>query len=236
MIVVAEYIWVDGTQPTQKLRSKTKVFEYSGSSQELWLGDFPDWTFDGSSTNQATGDRSDCILKPVFFTFDPTRDKNHERVSCLVLCEVYNADESPHSTNTRALLRVAAEETNTQDPLFGIEQEYTMFKDGRPLGWPLGGYPPQQGPFYCGVGSDEVFGRELVEEHLAACLDSGIKVCGINAEVMPGQWEYQVGTSDALTVSDHLWVSRWLLYRLGEKRGITVRLDPKPEKWWNEQR
>ena len=229
MIVVAEYIWIDGTQPTQKLRSKTKVFKTVEDIESIWLGSFPDWTFDGSSTGQASGDKSDCVLKPVFFTFDPTREKNHERVSCLVLCEVFNSDGTPHLTNTRALLRdVATKAVVDYDPLFGIEQEYTMFKDGRPLGWPLGGYPPQQGPFYCGVGADEVFGRDLVEEHLAACLDSDIEVCGINAEVMPGQWEYQVGTSDALTVSDHLWVSRWLLYRLGEKHGITVRLDPKP--------
>jgi glutamine synthetase len=61
------------------------------------------------------------------------------------------------------------------------------------MGWPEGGYPAPQGPFYCGVGSDEVFGRQMVEEHLAACIDAGLMIYGINAEVMPGQWEYQVG-------------------------------------------
>jgi glutamine synthetase len=224
--IVAEYIWVDGTLPTQKLRSKTKIFSHEGS--QIGIESFPQWTFDGSSTGQATGDKSDCVLIPVSFIFDPTRNKNHERVSCLVLCEVFNSDGSPHETNTRALLRTAVNQTLDQEPLFGIEQEYTMFKDGRPLGWPTGGYPPQQGPFYCGVGSDEVFGRDLVEEHMAACLDSRLAICGINAEVMPGQWEFQIGTADALTVSDHLVFARWLLYRIGENHGINVKLDPKP--------
>lgn len=228
MNIVAEYIWVDGTQPTQKLRSKTKVFTYTNGSKPFEISDIPRWTFDGSSTGQATGDKSDCLLIPIRFILDPTREKNHERIHLLVLCEVFTAEGNPHPSNTRANLRDVVAKTLEHEPLFGIEQEYTMFKDGRPLGWPIGGYPPQQGPFYCGVGSDEVFGRELVEEHMAACLDSRILLCGINAEVMPGQWEFQVGTADALTVSDHLIFARWLLYRIGEKHGITCKLDPKP--------
>lgn len=228
MRIVSEYIWVDGSSPTQKLRSKTKVHDMDIENKTISPDDFPEWTFDGSSTGQATGDRSDCILKPVNVIFDPTRSPNHERVHCLVLCEVFNADGTPHPTNTRSKLRDVVRATYDFEPLFGIEQEYTMFKDGRPLGWPTGGYPPQQGPFYCGVGSDEVFGRELVEDHLAACLDSRLLICGVNAEVMPGQWEFQVGTGDALTVSDHLIFARWILYRIGERHGIVVKLDPKP--------
>jgi len=228
MNIVAEYIWQDGSHPTHKLRSKTKILQYSDANKPFGIEDIPRWTFDGSSTGQASGDRSDCLLIPARFTLDPTREKNHERVHILVICEVFTADMKPHESNTRSKLREVVEKTLDHEPLFGIEQEYTMFKDGRPLGWPTGGYPPQQGPFYCGVGSDEVFGRELVEEHMAACLDSRIALCGINAEVMPGQWEFQIGTADALTVSDHLIFARWLLYRIGEKHGITVKLDPKP--------
>ena len=225
MKIVAEYIWNDGTTPTQKLRSKTKIFETFESN--CALSSFPDWTFDGSSTGQATGDRSDCILKPVKFVRDPTRNANGFE-AYLVLCEVLNPDGTSHSTNTRALLRAAYQDTKQFEPLFGIEQEYTMFKDGRPFGWPTGGYPPNQGPFYCGVGSDEIFGRELVEDHLNACISAGLPLCGINSEVMPGQWEFQVGTVDALDVADSLILARWILYRLGEKHGVTVKLDPKP--------
>ena len=222
MKIVAEYIWQDGTKPTHKLRSKTKVL-----SAESWDGSFPDWTFDGSSTSQAPGDKSDCVLRPVKSILDPTR--NITNAKCyLVLCEVLNSDGTPHETNTRAQLRNVASQVESQRPLFGIEQEYTMFKDGRPFGWPTGGYPPQQGPFYCGVGSDEVFGRDLVEEHLAACVAADLPICGINSEVMPGQWEFQVGPCEPLEISDSLILSRWILYRLGEKHGITVKLDPKP--------
>jgi len=228
MNIVAEYIWQDGTLPTHKLRSKTKIFQTPASGKSLTIADIPQWTFDGSSTGQATGDRSDCILVPVSMIFDPTREKNHERIHILVLCEVFNSDGTPHATNTRVGLRDVVTKTLDHEPLFGIEQEYTLFKDGKPLGWPTGGYPPQQGPFYCGVGSDEVFGRELVEEHMAACLDSRLAICGVNAEVMPGQWEFQIGTADAITVADHLIFARWLLYRIGEKHGVVAKLDPKP--------
>lgn len=225
MKIIAEYIWSDGSTPTQKLRSKTKIFEIP--EYNISLDKFPEWTFDGSSTGQASGDKSDCILKPIKFVRDSTR--NSQGALCyLVLCEVFNADSTPHVTNTRARLRDVYEATKQEEPLFGIEQEYTMFKDGRPFGWPTGGYPPNQGPFYCGVGSDEVFGRELVEEHLNACITSGLPICGINSEVMPGQWEYQVGAVNALDVADGLILSRWILYRLGEKHGVTVKLDPKP--------
>lgn len=222
MKIIAEYVWSDGTVPTQKLRSKTKIL--NGADFD---GAFPEWTFDGSSTGQASGDKSDCVLKPVKWVKDPTR--NVEGAHCyLVLCEVFTAAGTPHHTNTRALLREVDSATKDQEPLFGIEQEYTMFKDGRPFGWPTGGYPPNQGPFYCGVGSDEVFGRELVEDHLTACIAADLPICGINSEVMPGQWEFQVGPSSALDVADGLVLARWILYRLGEKHGVTVKLDPKP--------
>ena len=123
---------------------------------------------------------------------------------------------------------------NDQDPWFGIEQEYTFFRGRSPLGWPEGGYPAPQGPFYCGVGADEVFGREIVEEHMAAWLHAGITLSGINAEVMPGQWEFQIGPEGALKVGDQVWLARWLLYRIAEDYGVSATLHPKPVKGdWN---
>ncbi len=218
----AEYIWIDGTEPTPLLRSKTRVL---ADGAEL-----PEWSFDGSSTNQADGHDSDCLLRPVFTCADPIRGGG----DVLVLCEVLNTDGSPHRTNTRALLRAAMEVHADEEAWFGIEQEYTMFQGSRPLGWPEGGYPAPQGPFYCGVGADEVFGREIVEEHMQACIDAELMLYGINAEVMPGQWEFQIGTGDPMTVSDHLIVARWLLYRIGEDYGVSVTLHPKPVRGdWN---
>ncbi|HEX2315186.1 MAG TPA: glutamine synthetase [Thermomonospora sp.] len=218
----AEYIWIDGTEPTAMLRSKTKIL---ADGAEL-----PTWGFDGSSTNQAPGEHSDCVLKPVFVCPDPIRGGDHK----LVLCEVYLPDGTPHPTNTRARLAPVAEKFAGQEPIFGIEQEYTFFQAGRPLGFPETGFPAPQGPYYCGVGADEVFGREIVEKHLDACLAAGLPISGINAEVMPGQWEFQVGPAGPLEVSDALWVARWLLYRIAEDHNVAATLDPKPAKGdWN---
>ncbi|NED89794.1 glutamine synthetase, partial [Streptomyces sp. SID11233] len=137
----------------------------------------------------------------------------------LVLCEVLDTDLTPHPSNTRAELRSVVERFGAQEPVFGIEQEYTFFRGSRPLGFPENGFPAAQGGYYCGVGADEIFGREIVEAHLAHCLAAGLGICGINAEVMPGQWEFQVGPLSPLEVSDQLWVARWLLYRTAEDFG-----------------
>jgi glutamine synthetase len=218
----AEYIWIDGTEPTARLRSKTKIMDGKG--------DLPIWGFDGSSTNQAPGKNSDCVLKPVFSCPDPVRGGS----DVLVMCEVLLTDMTPHPTNTRAQLRPVAEKFANQAPLFGIEQEYTFFEDGRPHGFPVGGFPAPQGFYYCGVGADEVFGRPVVERHLDLCLQAGLSLSGINAEVMPGQWEFQVGPLSPLEVSDQLWMARWLLYRVAEDFGISATLDPKPVQGdWN---
>jgi len=225
--IIAEYIWIDGNKPTSKLRSKTKVLDKTIYNLEQ----IPEWSFDGSSTKQAEGNSSDCMLKPVFFVKDPVRGGEN----ILVLCEVYNADGTPHISNTRAKLRAIAEKYKSQEPWFGIEQEYTFFEGPtRPLGWPERGFPAPQGGYYCGVGSDEVFGREIVEAHMKACLDIGLSFCGINAEVMPAQWEFQIGTLGSLEVSDQIWIGRWLLYRIAENYGVNATLYPKPVKGdWN---
>jgi len=222
----AEYIWIDGNMPTAKLRSKTKVIE----GEVKGLSDLPEWGFDGSSTLQAEGHFSDCLLRPVSFYADPLRGGN----DLLVMCEVFNADGSVHESNNRAALRELAEKYKAEECWFGIEQEYTFFDGIKPLGWPDNGFPAPQGGYYCGVGSDEVYGRDIVEDHMEACLQAGVKVSGINAEVMPGQWEFQVGPCGPLDVSDQLWISRWLLYRIGEDYEVSATLDPKPVKGdWN---
>jgi len=218
----AEYIWIDGSEPTQFIRSKTKVIEKNDSPSV--------WGFDGSSTNQAVGSDSDCVLNPVYTCPDPLRSEG----DILVLCEVLNINMSPHSSNQRSKCLDIFNKYSIHEPWFGIEQEYTFFDGSRPLGWPLNGFPAPQGGYYCGVGANEVFGRDIVEDHLEACLKAGIKISGINAEVMPAQWEFQVGPLDPVAVSDQLWVARWLLYRIAEDYGITVTLDPKPVKGdWN---
>lgn len=231
MLGCAEYIWLDGDKPTQQLRSKTRIVEIN-NPELVSIDDFPKWSYDGSSCNQASGDDSDLILEPCNVVPDPIRGIGNY----LVLCEVHDARGGPHETNQRAKLRQALEEVGGEsDPWFGFEQEYTLYQGHCPLGWPEDGYPGPQGPFYCGVGADRVFGREIVEEHTAACLEANLAIYGTNAEVMPGQWEFQIGYRgvdsdqiDALNLCDHLWLARWLLHRIAEDSGVVVSLDNKP--------
>ncbi len=219
----AEYIWIDGTKPFPQLRSKTRILA-DGKTP-------PIWGFDGSSTNQAPGDNSDCVLNAVFQCPDPIRGGDN----ILVLCEVLLPDRSPHPSNTRASCVATAEKYASSEPMFGIEQEYTLFKDGRPYAWPEEGFPGPQGPYYCAVGFDNVgYVRPLIERHTQACIDAGLKIEGTNAEVMKGQWEFQIGVCTVPEIGDHLWVARWLLERLGEDYGISVSFDAKPIKGdWN---
>ena len=212
----AEYIWIDGTEPTRKLRSKTRIIA-DGKRPIVW-------GFDGSSTNQATGHFSDCVLRPVFTCADPLRGPK----DVLVMCEVLNADMTPHPTNTRAAALATAKRYASFEPKFGIEQEYTFFQDGRPYGWPEEGYPAPQGPYYCGVGGTKMPGREIVEEHTVACMRAGLSIEGTNAEVMMGQWEFQVGVLGTVEVGDQLWTARWLLERIAEDFDVDVSLDAKP--------
>ncbi|NOX30734.1 MAG: glutamine synthetase [Actinobacteria bacterium] len=221
----AEYIWIDGTEPTPEIRSKTRI---------LADGETPGiWGFDGSSTNQATGDNSDVVLQPAFQCPDPIRGGDN----ILILCEtLLTTDMSPHPTNTRAAAVAALETYSDQEPLFGLEQEYTLLDPITqwPSGFPPGGYPGPQGPYYCGVGYLKIHGRDLIEEHTTACIDAGLAISGTNAEVMPGQWEFQIGPVDTVTVGDHVWIARYLLYRLAEAHGVEVSIAAKPMKGdWN---
>ncbi|MCK6546681.1 glutamine synthetase beta-grasp domain-containing protein [Myxococcota bacterium] len=225
---MAEYIWIDGQKPTAKLRSKTKIID--GVRPES-VSELPEWGYDGSSTYQAEGKKSDLALHPVRMITNPLRDDGRD---ILVLCEVMMPDGTPHPSNMRAPLRQAAERFAHEEAWFGMEQEYTLFEGNRPLGWPDHGFPAPQGGYYCGVGSDEVFGRHLVDSHADACIRAGLHIVGTNAEVMPAQWEFQIGPLGPLDMADELWLARWLLYRMGEDYGISATLHPKPVKGdWN---
>ena len=217
MTTKLEYIWLDGYTPEPNLRSKTKVVNYRVND----INDCPEWSFDGSSTQQAEGNFSDCILKPIRLYSDFDRH--------YVLCEVMNPDGTPHSTNTRALMG-----DEEEDVWYGYEQEYTIMKDGKPLGFPIDGYPAPQGKYYCGVGNRQVNGREFVEAHMEACLELGINITGINAEVLLGQWEYQVLGKGKKQAADDLWMSRYMLYRMSEQTDFTIEFHPKPVQGdWN---
>ncbi len=212
-----EYIWLDGYTPVPNLRGKTQIKEYDSFPT---LEQLPLWGFDGSSTMQAEGSSSDCVLQPVRVFPDPSR-KN----GALALCEVMMPDgETPHPSNRRATI------LDDDGAWFGFEQEYFFYKDGRPLGFPEHGFPEPQGKYYTGVGFSQVgsVARDIVEEHLNLCLEAGINHEGINAEVAKGQWEFQVFGKGSKKAADEMWMARYLLERLTEKYGIDIEYHCKP--------
>eukprot|EP00795_Rhopilema_esculentum_P004551 gene4551-20804_t len=217
--VMVQYVWIDGSG--QHLRCKTKTLDFEPTE----VDHIPIWNFDGSSTGQAVGENSDVYLHPVRLFKDPFRRGKNK----IVLCETYKHDHKPSASNRRKTCKQVMEQAKDFHPWFGIEQEYTLLdQDRHPLGWPKGGYPAPQGEYYCAVGAGRVFGREVVEAHYRACLYAGIKIAGENAEVMPAQWEFQVGPCEGIDMGDHLWMGRFLLEHVAEDFGILVSFDPKP--------
>jgi len=213
------YVWIDGTG--EYVRSKTRTMNFIPKKPE----ELPIWNYDGSSTYQAEGSNSDVYLYPVAIYKDPFLLGNNR----LVLCDTYKYNKKPTDSNHRQSCLEAMTKAKDQHPWFGMEQEYSLLdQDLHPFGWPKNGFPGPQGPYYCGVGANKVFGRDVVEAHYRASLYAGINICGTNAEVMPAQWEYQVGPSEGISMGDELWISRYLLHRTAEDFGVVVSLDPKP--------
>ena len=218
-----EYIWIDSNN---HLRGKTKVFNDTIIDS---LRDLPDWNFDGSSTGQASGKESEVILKPKALFNDPFR----KSLDKLVLCDTYTPNDSPLSNNNRQWADTLFNKKIVEEPWFGIEQEYFMIdpKTNLPLGYDNN---KTQGQFYCSVGNENAFGRKIAEYHLQMCLMANVKIAGINAEVAPGQWEFQIGPCVGIDQGDHLWMARYLLLRVAEIYNINIDFNAKPLKDdWN---
>lgn len=224
-IVMAEYVWLDGFY---KLRSKSRTVDAGVTDP----ADLPSWNYDGSSTNQAPGEDSEVILKPRVIYKDPFRGGDH----ILVLCDTYTPNGQPLPTNTRASCDKVMSNARSLAPWFGLEQEYFLInpETGKPVGFPVDGEPAPQGPYYCGIGAENAFGREVADAAWRAQLYAGLKVGGINAEVAPGQWEFQVGPCEGIEEGDMMWMARYILERTAEIAGLIVNYDPKPVKGdWN---
>ena len=213
------YIWIDGSG--EHIRAKTKTVNFVPKHPS----ELPVWNFDGSSCYMAEGSNSDTYLQPVAMYRDPFRGGNNK----LVLCETFDYKMRPSVTNKRKACKEAMDKAKDQVPMFGMEQEYTLLDmDGHPFGWPKQGFPGPQGPYYCGVGANKVFARDIVESHYRACMYAGVEIAGTNAEVMPAQWEFQIGICTGIQMGDDLWMARFLLHRVAEDYGVCVTLDPKP--------
>lgn len=230
--VIVEYIWIGGSQ---ELRSKARVLTVRFCEDdfdelpESCLLDIPEWNYDGSSTGQASGDDSEVIIRPKAIYRNPYQ---RSPPGFLVMCDTYNPDGSPHTTNTRHQA-VSDFDTDLQSrPWYGLEQEYFLLKHDTktPLGYAdYGTTPtPEQGQYYCSVGADNAFGREIANEHMVSCIRAGVKISGINAEVAPGQWEFQVGPCEGIKAGDDLWIARYLLQLIAEYHNVLVTLEPKP--------
>lgn len=221
---VVDYVWIGGNG---ELRSKTRVLNISICSIE----NIPPWNYDGSSTNQADGDSSEIIIYPkLIFRCPFTRLHGN---GIIVMCDTYMSNGVPLSNNHRYWAEKIFKKYADQKPWYGLEQEYFIYDNN--TGFPVGFDPKQeQGQFYCSVGSKNAFCRKLVEEHMEACLYAGIKISGINAEVAPGQWEYQIGPVEGIDAADQLWISRYILEKLSEKYNVNIVYHPKPLKGnWN---
>merc|ERR1739844_603834 len=213
------YIWIDGTGEGVRAKTKTVNFVLKSPSE------LPIWNYDGSSTGQAEGRNSDTYLYPQAIYRDPFRLGDNK----LVLCDTYKCNKLPTETNHRKACKETMDKAADQVPWFGIEQEYTLLgQDLHPFGWPSNGFPGPQGPYYCGIGANKVYGRDIVETHYRACIYSGVNISGTNAEVMPAQWEFQVGPCEGITMGDDLWLARFLLHRVSEEFGVVATMDPKP--------
>jgi len=228
--VMAEYVWLDAHQVP---RSKTKVM----TSRPIKVSDCPVWNYDGSSTEQAEGHNSEINIVPRAIFDDPFRGYPH----VMVVTDAYNAwtgdgVSEPAIGNTRSACAEIHEKYKKHDAWYGIEQEYTLMKPGKvgekakvPFGFNAdGSEPAPQGPYYTGAGTGVAVGRPVADEHLVKCMDAGVKITGINAEVMPGQWEYQIGPCRGVEIGDHMVMSRYIMLRVSEHHDVVVSFDPKP--------
>jgi glutamine synthetase len=218
--IIVEYVWVDANLC---LRSKARTFPKKVTE----LSDISDWDYDGSSTGQADGNHSEIIIKPRCIFNCPFRGGDN----VLVMCDCYNPDGSPAKGNNRCAANEIFNKDTTAEPWFGLEQEFFLFHNNTALGF---NEDVKQGQFYCGVGAYNVFARDIIDSHYTACLYAGIEISGINAEVAPGQWEYQIGPSVGISAGDNLYMARYILERITERYDLVVVLNPKPlEGNWN---
>ena len=230
---VLEYIWLGANNI---LRSKTKIWT-PGEDEQLYMrkhgitsASFPIWNFDGSSTGQASGTHSEIKIQPVAVYPNPFYN-NRTYQNYLVLCQTLDKDNIPLVTNTRAVANEIFEQTKDQKPWFGIEQEYFIISSNTTGAWK--GLPRDENGLiqfrnYCGTGYSDIFHREMVIEHMHLCLNAGLNISGVNAEVAPGQWEYQIGPCEGIKAGDQLWISRWIMERLSERYKVRIDWSPKP--------
>ena len=217
---VLEYVWLDGDST---LRSKTRVLNIL--EEDITINNVPKWNYDGSSTKQAFGSNSEIILKPQALYKCPFRMNDY---SYLVMCDTYDTENNPLNNNHRLKAKKIFDNYVDQKPWYGIEQEFFMIDNDTKSFLEIKNLE-QIGLHYCGIGLNSK-SRMIMEELLDACLNAGLNISGINAEVAVGQWEYQIGPVEGIHAGDQVWISRYILQRLAEEHNVTIDFSPKPIK------
>ncbi|GJQ88142.1 hypothetical protein Trydic_g13147 [Trypoxylus dichotomus] len=214
-----EYVWIDGTG--EHLRSKARTLEYIPDNHK----EVPPWGCDSNASMLPVPKETDVLLVPVAMYNDPFRRSNNK----LVLCDTYEFDGKPLPTNNRKSCCEALNKVCDQEIMWGLEQQYmVMDMDERPYGWPVClGEPRRHKGYYCAVGGDKVFARELSESHYRACLYAGVQIASTHPDAVPGQWEFQIGVSPGIKGPDDLWMARYILARISEEYGLYTCLHPK---------
>lgn len=234
MKLVAEYIWLDSQD---NLRSKTKIMnkEITETNSFFDANTYPVWNYDGSSTGQATTDNSEVLLKPVAVYPDPVRTFGY---SYLVVCEhmIMGQDGNYLPDSRRKAVDIFNNNKSCgSDPMFGLEFEFFLYQKNNPLGIPKypDSFPKPQGDYYCGIGAQNAIGRQMIEVVLNRCLHSRVEITGLNAEVAPGQWEFQVCNTGIKACDDSI-VFKYILQRTAEDYNVDINFHPKPiEGDWN---
>ena len=236
-MLILEYIWLDSNNnPRSKTKvSKKKLPENLDIDKEKDILSILElWNFDGSSTGQATTEDSEIILRPIKCVKDPFR---RQKGCFLVLCECLNIDMTPNKFNTRYYANEIFNQQLNQKPMFGIEQEFfisSYSKDSnntmvfQPIcfsnkNWTL----KEQGDYYCGIGFDNALGRHIIEDAFYNLFYANLNITGLNAEVAPSQWEFQV-CSIGIDAADTLILTRYICNRSFERFNCGLDLSVKP--------
>ena len=223
MTLCAEYIWID---KNEKFRSKIRIVNS--------LNDITNWNYDGSSTGQANITSSEIILKPCKILKNPLlKSSNISISSVLVVCDTYDLSGSPLENNHRKNALEIFNKKLDEEPWFGLEQEYYMiYNTTNNINTieDIVGYDSKyvHGKYYCSPLEQNQISVKIAEEHMFACIEAGIKISGINAEVSPGQWEFQIGPCTGIDSGDDMFAARYLLEKIAIKYNVKISYNPKP--------
>jgi glutamine synthetase len=240
-----EYLWLD---VNQHMRSKIRTFiiecDYridlseilsSKTSKERFISLIPEWSYDGSSTGQCETAYSEVILKPVNFIKHPFMKPSIKGGQpILVLCEGYR-ENKPIIGNDRYDYITKMNHVKSHDIWFGLEQEFFLFDKTtkQPINWNEVKHI-DQGEYYCGVNRSTYKEKQILNVFLEKCLHVGIQISGINQEVAPCQWEYQIGPVCADEAPDQMIFAKYILYNIAQEYDAYTNFHPKPLKGnWN---